>query len=46
MIIRASKILIACLKIKKNNVMVMFVYMNSVNTYFIQRMNARAQHMI
>ena len=41
MILRAKKRLRACLKRKKNHVMVMFVCMDAVNTYAIRRMNMR-----
>ena len=33
----------ACLKINKRHVMVMFEYMNALNTSEVQNMNARAQ---
>ena len=33
-------------EIKKNNVMVMFAYMNAVNTSVIKSMNKRAHHHI
>ena len=46
MILRESKRLQSRLKRNKINVMVMFAYMNVAKTYHIQRINARAQHII
>ena len=42
MVIMESKILRACLKRNKNHVMVMFVWLNVVNTYSVQGMNTHA----
>ena len=44
MILRARKKLQSSMKRNKNHVVVMFVCMNASNTYFIQCMNACAQH--
>ena len=46
MILRAKKILKACLRKQKRYVMVMFVFMNAVNTFAVQHMNIRAQHQL
>ena len=45
MILRARKRLRACPKRNKRHVMVMFAFIMAENTYYIQRMNARAQNM-
>ena len=44
MILRESNRLQSRLKRKRINVMVMFAYMNVAKTYYILRMNTRAQH--
>ena len=46
MVIRARKILQENMKGKKKHVIVMFIYINEVNTYAIQRVNACAKQQL